>query len=77
MIVALLIVFLVIILIGTPVGFAMGSLTNISFLVLGGDQSMIVQKMFSGIDTYTYVCVLLYILATDLMTVGGKRSDGL
>lgn len=71
MIVALLIVFLVIILIGTPVGFAMGSLTNISFLVLGGDQSMIVQKMFSGIDTYTYVCVLLYILATDLMTVGG------
>lgn len=71
MIVALLIVFLVIILIGTPVGFAMGSLTNIAFLALGGDQSMIVQKMFSGIDTYTYVCVLLYILATDLMTVGG------
>lgn len=71
MIVILLVIFLTIMLIGTPVGFAMGSLTNISFLILGGDQSMIVQKMFSGIDTYTYVCVLLYILATDLMTVGG------
>lgn len=71
MIIVLLVIFLVIMLIGTPVGFAMGSLTNISFIILGGDQSMIVQKMFSGIDTYTYVCVLLYILATDLMTVGG------
>ncbi len=71
MIAVLLVIFLIIMLIGTPVGFAMGSLTNISFMLLGGDQSMIVQKMFSGIDTYTYVCVLLYILATDLMTVGG------
>ena len=71
MIAVLLIIFLAIMLIGTPVGFAMGALTNISFFILGGDQSMIVQKMFSGIDTYTYVCVLLYILATDLMTVGG------
>ena len=66
MIALLLGIFLFIMLIGTPVGFAMGSLTNISFFILGGDQSMIVQKMFSGIDTYTYVCVLLYILATDL-----------
>lgn len=71
MIIVLLIIFLAIMLIGTPVGFAMGAFTNVSFLLLGGDQSMIVQKMFSGIDTYTYVCVLLYILATDLMTVGG------
>lgn len=71
MIIVLLVIFLAIMLIGTPVGFAMGSLTNVAFLMLGGDQSMIVQKMFSGIDTYTYVCVLLYILATDLMTVGG------
>lgn len=75
MMMALLIVlFLAIMLIGTPVGFAMGSLTNISFGILGGDQSMIAQKLFSGIDTYTYVCILLFILATDLMTVGGITS---
>ena len=61
-------------LIGTPVGFAMGALTNISFAILGGDQSMVAQKLFSGIDTYTYVCVLLFILATDLMSVGGITS---
>lgn len=63
--------FLVLMLIGMPVGFAMGSLTNISFAFLGGDQSMVSQKLFSGIDTYTYVCILLFILATDLMSVGG------
>lgn len=74
MMVLLLVLFLIIILIGTPVGFAMGTLTNISFSFLGGDQSMIAQKLFSGIDTYTYVCILLFILATDLMSVGGITS---
>ena len=71
MLVFLIVLFLLIMLIGTPVGFAMGALTNISFGFLGGDQSMIAQKLFSGIDTYTYVCILLFILATDLMSVGG------
>ncbi|MDC7291219.1 TRAP transporter large permease [Blautia schinkii] len=71
MMVLLIVLFLVIMLIGTPVGFAMGALTNISFGILGGDQSMIAQKLFSGIDSYTYVCILLFILATDLMSVGG------
>lgn len=71
MLVFMIILFLAIMLIGTPVGLAMGSLTNISFAVLGGNQSMIPQKLFAGIDSYTYVCILLFILATELMTVGG------
>ena len=32
---------------------------------------MIPQKMFAGIDTYTYVCILLFILSADIMSVGG------
>ena len=36
MVLLLLIIFLAIMLIGTPVGFAMGALTNISFGILGG-----------------------------------------
>lgn len=71
MIIILLVIFLVIMLIGTPVGFAMGALTTMSFAILGGDQSIVAQKLYSGIDAYTYVCVLLFIFATDLMTVGG------
>ena len=35
MMVFILVIFLVIMLMGTPVGFAMGSLTNISFMILG------------------------------------------
>lgn len=67
----LLILFIIIMLTGIPVGFGMGALTVISFLMLGGDLSMIPQKLFAGIDTYTYVCILLFILSADIMSVGG------
>lgn len=67
----LLALFIVIMLTGIPVGFGMGALTVISFLMLGGDLSMIPQKLFAGIDTYTYVCILLFILSADIMSVGG------
>ena len=67
----LLILFIIIMLTGIPVGFGMGALTEISFLMLGGDLSMIPQKLFAGIDTYTYVCILLFILSADIMSVGG------
>lgn len=60
MLMFLIVLFLLIMLIGTPVGLAMGALTNISFGILGGDQSMIAQKLFSGIDTYTYVFCCLF-----------------
>ena len=67
----LLILFIAIMLMGIPVGFGMGALTVIAFTILGGDLSMIPQKMFAGIDTYTYVCILLFILSADIMSVGG------
>lgn len=67
----LLILFIVIMLMGIPVGFGMGALTVIAFTMLGGDLSMIPQKMFAGIDTYTYVFILLFILSADIMSVGG------
>lgn len=67
----LLVLFIAIMLIGIPVGFGMGALTVIAFSLLGGDLSMIPQKMFAGIDTYTYVCILLFILSADIMSVGG------
>ena len=47
----LLVIFIVIMLTGIPVGYGMGALTVISFLLLGGDLSMIPQKLFSGNDT--------------------------
>ncbi|MDR1518892.1 MAG: TRAP transporter large permease [Planctomycetota bacterium] len=67
----ILILFIAIMLIGTPVCFAIGSLTAISFMLLRGDYSIIPQKMFAGIDAYTFMCILLFILAADIMSVGG------
>ena len=71
----LLILFIAIMLMGIPVGFGMGALTVIAFTMLGGDLSMIPQKMFAGIDTYTYVCILLFILSADIMSVGGMTRS--
>lgn len=67
----LIVIFLAIMLIGTPVGFAMGALTYTSFFALDGDLALIPHKLFTAINSYTYVCLLLYILATDIMSVGG------
>ncbi|MDR1316654.1 MAG: TRAP transporter large permease [Spirochaetales bacterium] len=64
-------IFIVIMLIGTPVGFGIGALTAISFTLLNGDYSIIPQKLYAGIDVYTYLCILLFILAADIMSVGG------
>ncbi|MCD8139977.1 MAG: TRAP transporter large permease [Planctomycetaceae bacterium] len=67
----ILVLFIVIMLIGTPVCFAIGALTAISFTLLNGDYSIIPQKMYNGIDVYTFMCILLFILAADVMSVGG------
>ena len=63
--------FIVIMVMGTPVGFGIGSLTAVSFTILDGDYSIIPQKMYSGIDVYTFLCILLFILSADIMSVGG------
>ena len=68
---ALLIGFLVIVVIGLPIGFAMGFITLTSFVAMGGSMLIIPQKMFSGVDNFTYLCIPLYILAADIMSIGG------
>ncbi|MCL2001364.1 MAG: TRAP transporter large permease [Planctomycetes bacterium] len=71
----LLVIFILIMLIGTPVSFGIGSLTAISFTLLNGDYSIIPQKMYAGIDVYTFLCIMLFILAADIMSVGGITSS--
>ena len=45
----LIVIFLAIMLIGTPVGFAMGALTYTSFFALDGDLALIPHKLFTAI----------------------------
>ncbi len=67
---ALLVGFLIVVLIGVPIGFAMGFITIASFSALGGSILIIPQKLFSGVDNFTYLCIPLFILASEIMSSG-------
>ena len=67
----LLIGFLVIIIVGLPVGFAMGVISIVSIGILDGSMLIIPQKLFSSINNFTYLCIPLYVLAAEIMSVGG------
>ena len=64
----LLIIFLVVVVLGVPIAFAMGFLTISAFVIQGGSMVTMVQKMFSGIYNFTYMCIPLFILAGELMS---------
>ncbi len=68
----LLVGFLALILIGVPVGFAMGAITIFAFLAMGFGNMLILvsQKLFSGQDNFTFLCIPLYILAAEIMASG-------
>lgn len=71
----LLSLFLIILFTGIPVAFGMGAWTIVSFAALGGDYSVIPQKLFNGIDSYSYVCILLFILTAEIMSNGEITND--
>ena len=64
-------VFILLLLTGIPVGFGIGAASLLGFVLLGGDPSIIPQKLYAGADVYTYLCILLFILAADIMSIGG------
>lgn len=67
----ILVFFILLMLTGIPVGFGIGGAALLGFALLGGDVSVIPQKLYSGADVYTYLCILLFILAADIMSIGG------
>ncbi|NLI22983.1 MAG: TRAP transporter large permease [Clostridiales bacterium] len=71
MAVVLLLAFLVLIFIGVPIGFAMGLATIGGFLTLGGAMEIIPTKMITGIDNFTFLCIPLFVLASEIMSVTG------
>jgi C4-dicarboxylate transporter, DctM subunit len=63
-------VFLVLLLIGIPIAFALG-ISSLSYLLLEGISLTIVpQKMYSGIDSFVLLCIPGFVLAGNLMNVG-------
>jgi len=68
----MLVLFAVFLLAGTPMGFAMG-LSAVTALWVQGDVPLIQLplRFFNAIDNYALMAVLLFILAGELMNVGG------
>ena len=70
----LFILFFALILIGVPVAIAIGLSALSSLLINGYPIIIIAQKMITGIDSFTFVAIPLFILAGELMNVG-KITD--
>jgi TRAP transporter, DctM subunit len=72
----LLIVFLALIILGLPVFFSMGLITVFGLKSLGVNNMVVVaQKMFAGIDNFTYLCIPLFVLAGEVMSRCGMLSS--
>ncbi len=65
------IIFMVVILIGVPVGWAIGFVTAISLALCGGSYTILPSKMITGINSFTYLCIPFFILAANIMSTGG------
>lgn len=68
-------IFILVVVIGVPVGFAMGFLTIAAFVLGGGNMVILAQKMFSGIYNFTYLSIPLFILASEIMSRCGLTES--
>ena len=66
----LLLLFLLCCFIGIPVGFCIGFTTWIAFLLLDGKMIVLAQKLFSGVNSFSYLCIPLFVLCAEIMTRG-------
>lgn len=64
-------IFLLAVFLGVPIAFSMAISSIFYLLVEEIPLSIIVQKMFVGMDSFTLLCVPGYILAGNLMSFGG------
>ena len=72
MIAVLLVAFVVLLLASVPIAIAMGAASLVAVLVVGQIPPMvIVQRMYSGVDSFVLLAVPLFILAGSLMEAGG------
>ncbi len=68
--------FMLFLLVGVPVAFAIGASSVVALYGAGVPLMVVSQRMFSGIDSFALIAVPLFILAGDLMAQG-KVSEKL
>lgn len=64
-------VFLVFVFLGIPVSFSIGLSTVAAVLAKGMPLAFVSQMAFTGLDSYTYLAIPMFILAGYLMETGG------
>ncbi len=57
--------------IGVPIAFSLGFITLVGLSGAGLPMEVIVQRMFTGVDNFALIAIPLFILAGNLMAVGG------
>ncbi|MCG7333421.1 TRAP transporter large permease [Salinicoccus roseus] len=71
MIVLILLIFFALLFIGMPIAYVIG-LVSIAMLLLGGvSLEIVIQRMFAGVDSFSYLALPLFILAGNIMGKGG------
>ena len=64
--------FVVLLLLGLPIAFALGGSSSLALIMNGNiDLSIIIQRMFSGAGGFTLMAIPFFVLAGNLMSAGG------
>lgn len=63
-------VFLILLLVGMPIAFALGIASTAYLLMEGISLTIVPQRMYAGIDTFVLLCIPGFVLAGNLMNVG-------
>ena len=67
----MMVVFLALVFLGVPVSFSIGISTMAGVLTTGMPLAFMSQLAFTGLDSYTYIAIPMFILSGYLMETGG------
>lgn len=71
MIISMLILFFFLLFLGMPIAYTMGAVSIIMLLMSDISLEIAVQRMFAGVNSFSYLAIPLFILAGNIMGKGG------
>jgi tripartite ATP-independent transporter DctM subunit len=71
------VVFGVLLILGLPMAFVMGMTTVFSFMYIGNPTlyNLVPQRMFAGISNFVLLAIPFFVMAGEVMTIGGITKD--
>lgn len=71
MIITMLLIFFSLLFLGMPIAFVMGLVSVVMLFLSDISLEIMVQRMFAGVDSFSYLAIPLFILAGNIMGKGG------